>query len=229
MTGAGAASAVHALGPALDVPVQPDRDTARGWLVEELSRAEYAQSPSLLERLLGWLLSLFDGELPGLDVPPWQLLLGAVVATAVVVAVAWWVAGPVRLARRARRPSAVVLDDDARTAAQLRAAADDAAARGAWAVAVAERFRAVVRGLEERVVIDERPGRTAQEAAAAGAERLPDLAGPLHRAATLFDDVHYGDLPAGPADDALMRDLDARVQAARPASAGPAAVPGTGR
>jgi hypothetical protein len=139
------------------------------------------------------------------------------------------VAGPVRLARRRRRTAAVVQADDVRTSAQLRAAADDAAGRGDWTLAVAERFRAVVRALEERAVLDERPGRTAQEAAEAAAERLPGLAGPLHVAASRFDDVVYGDLPAGPADDAAVRALDEQVSAARAESVAPAeAVAGAG-
>jgi hypothetical protein len=200
----------------VEVPVDPDRETARRWLLEELSRPEYSTQPSLLERLIDWFLGLFD-EVPVLDAPGWQVALVAVAATAAVVLVAWWVAGPVRLARRAARPSTVVLGDDRRSAAQLRAAADDAAARGDWSAAVLDRYRAVVRGLEERVVLDEQPGRTAQEAADAAAGRLPGSAADLHRAARLFDDVCYGTLPARQDDDAFLRALDARVEAERPA------------
>lgn len=196
------------------VPVDPDRETAHRWLLEELTRPEYSQSPSLLERLLTWFGGLFDG-LPAFDGgrPPLAILLVLVVV--VVALVAWRVTGPVRVARRPRR-SVTVLDDDSRTSTELRAAADAAAARGDWAAAVLDRFRAVVRGLEERVVLDERPGRTAQEAASAAAARLPSVAGSLHDGARRFDDVCYGTLPAGPQDDAAMRELDAQVAAQRP-------------
>ena len=106
--------------------------------------------------------------------------------------VAFWVAGPVR-ARVAGRPRPWSSSgDDARTAAELRAAADAAAARGDWSTAVLERFRAVVRSLEERALLDDRPGRTAHEAAEAAAARLPARAAELRRAARLFDDVCYG-------------------------------------
>lgn len=202
----------------VEVPVDPDRETARRWLLEELSRPEYSTQPSLLQRLVEWFLDLF-ADVPALDAPGWQVALVVVVATAAVVLVAWWVAGPVRLARRAARASTVVLGDDGRTAAQLRAAADDAAARGDWSAAVLDRYRAVVRGLEERVVFDEQPGRTAQEAADAAAAHLPGCAADLHRAARLFDDVCYGTLPARPDDDAFLRTLDGRVLAERPAGA----------
>ncbi|AEG45077.1 DUF4129 domain-containing protein [Isoptericola variabilis] len=203
-------------GVVLDVPVDPDRETARRWLQEELSRPEYSTEPSLLERLVAWLTSLFeDVRVP--DVPGWQLALVTVLVVAAVVLVGWWVAGPVRLARRGARESAVVLEDDTRTAAELRAAADAAAARGDWSTAVLERFRAVVRALEERVVLTEQPGRTAREAADAAAARLPGVAADLHRAAALFDDVRYGELPARAQDDAFLRTLDARAAAERPA------------
>ncbi len=202
-----------------DVPVTPDRETARRWLVEELSRPEYDTQPSLLQRLLEWFLGLFDG-MGSLQAPPWQVLLGLLVAVVLVVLVARWVTGPVRLARRARRSGAVVAADDARTAAQMRRAADDAAARGDWAVAVAERFRAVVRSLEDRTVLDERPGRTAQEAASDAGVRLPGHAADLVRAATLFDAVVYGHRGATEADDASLRELDARLAAAKVVAAG---------
>ncbi|WP_277209809.1 DUF4129 domain-containing protein [Isoptericola croceus] len=200
---------------ATEVPVVPDRETANRWLVEELSRPEYSQDPSLLLRLLEWLSGLFD-EIGAVDLSPWRLALIVAVVVAVVVAVALFVAGPARLRRHAAKSSAVVLDDDARTAAQMRAAAEEAAARQDWPLAVLERFRAVVRGLEERVVLDERPGRTAREAAVAASTRLPALATDLHTAAGRFDGVCYGHLPAGPADDAAMRALDDQVAAARP-------------
>ena len=211
-----------------DVPVDPDRETAHQWLLEELSRPEYAQSPSLLERLLTWFGDLFDG-LPAFDGGRLPLAILLVLAVVVVALVAWRVAGPVRLSRRPRR-SVTVLDDDSRTSAELRSAADAAAARGDWAAAVLDRFRAVVRGLEERVVLDERPGRTAQEAASAAGARLPSVAAGLHDGARRFDDVCYGTLPAGPGDDAAMRELDAQVSAQRPPRpvVGAAAGGGTG-
>jgi hypothetical protein len=198
-----------------DVPVVPDRETARDWLVEELANPEYAQDPSLLVRLLEWILDLFS-EIGAVDVSPWRLAVIVAVVLVAVVAVAYFVAGPARLRRHAVRGSAVVHEDDARTADQMRAAADGAAARQDWALAVLERFRAVVRGLEERVVLDERPGRTAREAAAAASARLPGLGTALHDAAERFDGICYGHLPAGPDDDAAMRTLDARTTAARP-------------
>jgi hypothetical protein len=103
-----------------------------------------------------------------------------------------------------------------RTAAEHRAAADAHSAAGRWADAVRERLRAVIRSLEERGVLDERPGRTADEAATDAGAVLPSSAAELRRAARHFDEVWYGGRTAGPESDALLRGLDERVRAARP-------------
>jgi hypothetical protein len=206
------------------VPVAPDRDTARGWAVEELSKREYAaQRPSLLERFLDWLANLLDsasGATPGNGTGTTLALVVGIVV--VLVAVAVLVTG--RVVRRARQEQAApVFDGEAGPARSHRANADDAAARGDWRTAVVERFRAVVRELEERAVLAPQPGRTADEAAAETSRWLPALANLLHAAARLFDDVRYGDRPADAEGDALLRRLDDDVRAAR--ATDPGAVP----
>lgn len=213
-----------------DLPVVPDRDTAREWLTSELQRPEYAERESLLSRLISWVLDWLDGiEWPGTGMSGAQLGLLIAGVAAVVLLIAWLVAGPVQLGR-ARKGSAEVLEtDDARTAAQMRTAADAAAASDDWRTAAAERFRAVVRSLEERVIIEPRPGRTAQEAAGDAGERLPGQAAGLRSGADLFDGVEYGDRVATAADDAALRELDAAVAAARPVATGTGVSgPGTG-
>lgn len=204
-------------------PVTPDAPTARRWAVDELSRPEYQQHESVLSRVLRWLAGLFDGDLHGPDARTAALVVVGVLV--VVAAVALVVTGPVRRTARARA-SQVVLADDLRTAAALRAAADAAEARGDWGLAVVERFRALVRGLEERAVLDERSGRTADEAARAAAAAFPPEAGALGPVALLFDDVLYGDARVGPEAAALVRAVDERVRAARPARVSTSALPG---
>lgn len=201
-----------------DVPVEPGADEARRWLERELLEPVYDDRPSLLERILDWVGSLFD-DVPALGLDGRTAALVVVVLLAVVAGVALWVAGPVRRTRRSGGGGVVLGGDDTRTAAQLRDAADAAASRGDWHTAVAERFRAVVRSLEERTVLDERPGRTAHEAVEAAAYRLPSSAAALRDAGRLFDDVVYGDQAAGPADDARLRGVDAAVRAERPLGA----------
>jgi hypothetical protein len=198
-----------------DVPVVPDADTARRWATDELADPAYHAGPSLLDRFLRWLGSLFDAAPDSIPLPPAAVVVTAVVLLLLVLAVSFWVAGPVRATRRAAG-SVVVLGDDTRTADELRAAADAAAARGDWTDAVLERFRAVVRSLEERTVLTDSPGRTADEAADAAAARLPSATADLRRGARLFDDVCYGKASVDAGADAWMRTLDQQVAATRP-------------
>ena len=197
-----------------DVPVVPDAETARRWAVRELADPVYGEGPSLLERFLEWLGSLFENAPTDLGLPPELVGAIAVVLVGVVVAVSFAVAGPIRATRRSAG-SVVVLGDDARGADELRAAADAAAARGDWSTAVLERFRAVVRSLEERALLDDRPGRTAHEAAEDAGARLPARLIDLRRAARLFDDVCYGHVSVDASADAWLRTVDAGVAATR--------------
>jgi hypothetical protein len=134
--------------------------------------------------------------------------------------------GPMRRARPGE-PGELFADGRPRSAADHRRAADAFAADGRWDEAVTERLRAIVRSLEERAVIDERPGRTAGEAAADAGRALPELAADLRAGARVFDDVRYGGRTADAAADARLRDLDGRCRAARPAPAAKRAPAGT--
>jgi hypothetical protein len=199
------------------IPVDPDAETARRWATEELLDPVYHEQRSLLSRLVDWFAELLAGLRTPAVLDPIAILV-VVGVIAAVIAIAFLVAGPVRVARRGGADRSVLADDDTRTAAQIRAAADTAAAAGDWATAVLERFRAIVRGLEERTVLDERAARTAHEAALAAAARLPALAAELVAAGRTFDDVAYGDVPATAQDEVRLRGLDAQVQDARPST-----------
>lgn len=204
-----------------DVPVTPDAETARRWAQQELADPVYHERPNLLQLAWEWItdqLARIQHSAASLD--PRGLTVGAVLVVAVVVVVALLVAGPVRRARRARRTAPPVLGAETRSAAQLRADADALAAREEWSAAVLERFRAVVRSLEDRALLDERPARTAHEVATLAATRFPTHATTLESAALLFDAVCYGDVTADRDDDARMRALDAALAGARPAPVG---------
>jgi hypothetical protein len=199
------------------VPVDLGRDEAAQLARDELAKQVYRDAgPGLVERLVRWLLEqagrLLDGA-AGVSPGGYAGLVVVLLLVAAAVVAVRLKVGP--LSRRATREEALFVGRT-RTAAQHRAAADAHAATGAWAEAVRERLRAVVRSLEERAVLDERPGRTADEAAAEAGRALPGCAAGLRAAAVLFDEVWYGGRPAGPASYAALRDLDAQVQAARP-------------
>ncbi|THA28934.1 DUF4129 domain-containing protein [Streptomyces sp. A1547] len=205
-------------------PVTTPRDAAREAAERELSEPMYHRDdPGLFQRALDrfweWVGNLFDhasGATPGGT-------LGLVAIAALVVlalAALWWRLGS---PRRTATASAGVFGDSLRSAADHRTAADAHAAAGRWTEAVQERMRAVVRSLEERTLLDPRPGRTADEAAAEAARSLPDHADALRAAARTFDDVTYGGRPGDEAVYARLRTLDTTLARTKPLLTGPPA------
>jgi hypothetical protein len=208
-------------GAVAGVPVEPDRGEARRWLQDELADPVYAAAePSLVERAVLWVLD----RLAAVESPdgPGGLALTVltVVVLAGVVALALRFAGPLRR-RAATGRSSDVFTDQQVTAAEHRRRAEQAAQEARWSVAVQERFRAVVRSMEERVLLDPRPGRTAHEAATEAAAALPQARDALLRGAAVFDDVAYGERPGTSASYGLVRDLDDLLARSRPVGAAP--------
>ncbi|MGW2352001.1 DUF4129 domain-containing protein [Actinacidiphila glaucinigra] len=200
-----------------DVPVTIPRGPAREAAEDELSKGIYHRDgPSLLERALNWLWEKFDhlldtasGATPG----------GAAgLVTIVVVVVLLVIALRLRLGKLRAQPATGtgLFADVPRTAAEHRAAAEEHARHNRWSEAVRERMRAIVRSLEERTLLDPRPGRTADEAAAEAGRTLPGLAARLADAARTFDDVTYGDRPGTQDAYAALRELDTEVQRTKP-------------
>lgn len=200
----------------MDVPVGLGRAGARDAVREELAKQVYrAARPGLLERLIDWaggklgrLLELAAGSGVGGGI-------GSLVIVALVVLAAVGLRRRLGPMGRASRSEQLLFLGRERTAAEHRAAADRHAASGEWAEAVRERLRAVIRSLEERVILDPRPGRTADEAAAEAGAALPGCAADLWEAARLFDEIWYGGRIAVAAADARLRELDQRVSTAR--------------
>jgi hypothetical protein len=223
LTGAGAilltppTAAVAA--PRFEVPVTPDRDQAQHWANEELSRTEYQdKQPSLVERFLEWLAGQMEEEdTPESTSSPLLSLAVGFVGLVVLVIALRKARSP--LNRTVTRKNEPVFTGRPLTAADHRAGADRAAENGEWSTAVLERFRCIVRELEERSVLQAQPGRTADETAVEAALRLPELAASLRTAATEFDAVRYGDRPVLADTDRQLRDLDERIRHARVTSA----------
>lgn len=204
----------------VDVPVAPDADEAREWLEEELRRTRYQEVPredqsswlaDLIERIMEFFESL-GGE--G-SAPAWTGILVVIVLAALVVLLL--VLGLPRLRRRSRLVTGDVFEaDDERGSAAMRRDAEAAATRGEWALAIAERFRAVIRALHERTLLATVPGSTSHDVARRAAAALPDFADELHRAADDFDLVRYLGDPGDAERYARLADLDARLERARP-------------
>jgi hypothetical protein len=77
-------------------------------------------------------------------------------------------------------------------------------------------MRAVVRSLEERALLDVRPGRTADEAAAEAGRTLPAHRERLHTAARDFDDITYGGRMATEQSYHHLAELDHDLDSTRP-------------
>ncbi|MFD8211056.1 DUF4129 domain-containing protein [Streptomyces sp. NPDC059695] len=214
----GTAAALALLRAGGDAPLDISRVPAREAAERELSDPRYHQNdPNLLQRGLDrfweWLDGLFgaaSGATPGGVVG----LVVIVVVAAALIGALWW-----RLGTPHRAPGSAgdsLFADGPRTARDHRTAAARHASAGRWNAAVQERMRAVVRSLEERTLLDPRPGRTADEAAAEAGRSLPSHADDLRLAARTFDDVTYGGRTADEAAYRRLEELDVALERTRP-------------
>lgn len=200
----------------LSIPVTPDPDTARRWAEDELSQSLYRHGESLADRLMRWILDFVEKLLnagSGGSIPPVGYLLGAILVIVLLV-IAARIAIPAAQQRR-RGKNAVLLGDDARTAQQMRDSAQEAEHRGEYTLASLEYFRALVRGAEERVIIDERAGRTAREAATDIATAIGTHVTELRSAATTFDALCYGHREGTKADSSSLKALESAMRGTR--------------
>ncbi|KOG27681.1 hypothetical protein AQJ84_39985 [Streptomyces resistomycificus] len=199
--------------PPLTTPRDPAREAAR----RELSKRMYHENdPSWFQRALDafwdWVDKLFNTA--SAATPGGALgLVVVIVAVLAVLGALWWRLGT---PRREPTSSAALFDDRPRSAAEHRAAAEAHAAQGHWSQAVQEHMRAIVRSLEERALLDVRPGRTADEAAAEAGRALPSRADRLRAAARDFDDVTYGGRSATEQSYRRIAELDRDLERTKP-------------
>ncbi|MEO3942484.1 DUF4129 domain-containing protein [Paenarthrobacter nicotinovorans] len=209
---------------AQEPPVTPDREEARRWAAEELSKPQYPDAqPGWLDQwwrdFLDWLSSLegdASGQGPDLAVPLMIALALALIIAAVIVV------RPRLNARRKAAGSDIYGDDSSLDSEGYRKRAATAADDGDWPSAVVDQFRAIVRSAEEREIVDARPGRTADEAATQLGQVFGTAQSRLDAAALLFDAVRYGEQGATAPDYESVRRLDADLVDMKPDFAGQA-------
>ncbi len=200
-----------------DPPVQLGRDQARRLAQQELAHRRYHRhDPGLLQRGLHRLLDQFDLAHHSVTPRGPGALIGLLVLGVLIGAVVY---GARRFSPAIARAGGhgPLFDGAVRSAQEHRTAADAFAASGQWAEALRERVRGLVRGLEERGLLEPRPGRTAGEAATEAADPLPAHRDGLTAAARTFEQVWYGGRAATAADQDAVRMLDERVRATRAA------------
>ncbi|WP_441959640.1 DUF4129 domain-containing protein [Mycolicibacterium houstonense] len=184
-----------------------DRDGAHDAAQNELSKPIYPRA-SPTEQIGEWLNDLlYRITAAGSTIPGgWFTIsvLAILVVAAIVVAV--------RIARRTmrtdRRTDPALFGSQELSAAQHRSIAEQYAAQGDWSAAIRHRVRALARRLEETGVLDPVPGRTATELARDAAAALPALSTELSSAATIFNDVTYGEQPGTEAAYRAIAALD---------------------
>ena len=176
-------------------PLDPSPDEARHLLERELVHPEYHRH-NLLDQLLDWIDRFVNGAVDAASgAPPLSTFLAMVAFLLLAVALAWLLSRGRRTAR-ADRPGAVVSAGELLTAAELRRRAERALAEGRHAEAVVEGFRALAVRQVERGRLEDLPGATAHEVAAAVGAAHPGERDRVDRTALLFDEVRYGDRPA---------------------------------
>ena len=180
-----------------DVPVDPDGPQAQKWLIDELSKPAYQSAKptpfdQIVQAIEDWINSLING-LGSVEVPGVGNLLGivAVIVVAGLLVVAFLVFGLPRVSKRSTAAGEVFDEHDTRDAAAMRRDAERAAASGDYTTAIAELFRALARGLDERTLVSTFPGSTASDLAGRAGRVFPDAASRLVAAAVSFDGVRY--------------------------------------
>jgi hypothetical protein len=215
------------VGLPVDVPVDPNGDEARKWLIDELAKPEYAAAqPTWFDRLSAgffhWLSTLKFTLGDGFQAPV-LVIVGVVIVAALVTA--FLIFGPPRLGRRSAVAGALFGKDDARGSDELRRAATAAARSGDWATAIEELFRALARGLAERTIVTTTPGTTAREFSVRAGDAFPQFAPQLASVAGVFDGVRYLGAYGTEAEYRDLETLEAAVRSARPALLEPVGAP----
>jgi hypothetical protein len=199
--------------PRWGIPVDIGGPEARDLALRELADPVYARAqPPWWQRAASWLWDRI-GSLLGDLVGAANGVVWIIVLVAVVTLLALVVARRVGWVGRRHPAPRAVFTDRVVSAAEHRFSASDAAARSDWTTATLEIFRALVRSLEERGAVDTRPGRTADEAADAGASSFPAFRIALSDAARTFDEVAYGGRTGTEAGYQQVWELDASLRA----------------
>jgi hypothetical protein len=202
-----------------DVPVDPNSDQARQWIIEELSKPAYqAAQPNWFDRassaFYDWISSLDFSRLGGAQAPILLILAGIVVAAIIA---AFLIFGRARLNRRSALGGGLFGEEDERDAVAIRVAAESAASRGDWTLAIIEMFRAIARGLAERTVVAPHPGTTAHDVAADAGRAFPAAAERLRTVAAAFDRVRYLGRPGSERDFLDAAALESELRKSSPA------------
>jgi len=194
--------------------LNPTPPEAHSWLKQELHGSDY-QSP-WLDSVSRWIADMMRKLLEGAGHLAGLSSFITVLIALVVIALVVWVLPRVRREPVAAVTGGTVLDDVTITPGLYRDLAARAIRDGRFDDAVLDGFRAIAKGMSDRRMLDDAPGRTAHEVSMALASPLPEHAERLARAADLFDSVRYGHRRASAYQAGQIQDLDAELVTVRP-------------
>jgi hypothetical protein len=203
---------VTALTAALAVPAGPiGGAAARRAAQSELRRTEYHRDDaSLLTRFFDWLGHHLGSVGGDGNIAPATLVVVILLVAVIIFAL-------VRAGRPRRSTRAATVEDPlaAHDSLDHRRLAVDLEQQGRLAEAVREWLRATVRTIEDRGVLDPRPGRTGASVAREAGTAMPAIAADLSAAVDAFDAVWFGRRAPTPADVATARQAAEQVRTAR--------------
>ena len=181
----------------MTAPLTPTADEARELLREELSRLEYRTDSviqSFLRRILQGLNISADANAPSLNLTPVFIVVGILVLIIITLI----------LLRKFRfsgknkgtGTDGLVFDNEPKSSDDYLALAKQAEKSGDFLVATVNYYRAMVKNGQERLLVSDRKGLTAFEAAGSLKEAFPSLAGQVATSTAYFEEVSYADVPA---------------------------------
>lgn len=205
-------------------PVTIERDPARDAARAELADSIYAEAqPGLFTRVMMWVIDRLGEALDAILGGASSLAPGG--AGSIVILAALLIALAIVIRLRAGRiartgqEGVAALADRRMTAAHYRRSAAGAAAAHDYERAVHEGFLAIVRTLEERLILTDTSGLTATEIAMQASTRLAESEAELRTAARIFDDAYYGHHPVTARQYADVAAALERVRTAAPSLA----------
>jgi hypothetical protein len=211
------------------VRISPDRDEIRRVTDEVFSGAEFSTEPTLWERFLDWLSTLFDVSAPAADAGSGgsfaavaNLLLYVLVIVLVVGLVAIIVMVIRRWPGRSKRDDGddfVVEVGEERPTSDWLAMALLAESEERWKDALLCRYRAVIGSLVDDDVIAGVPGATTGELRVQVHDAVPPADEPFDAVTRLLEDAWYRGRATGPDENAEFRAGATKVAAAAAAVA----------
>ncbi len=207
----------------LPVDLDPDGETARRWVSEELGKDDYYDGRSLFQRIMQWLEDLFQrlfGGGPSAGSVPGVSPIVTALVVALVLGLLALLLTRIRAERHTVQSGESVLGDLDLSAVQFRDRGEAALRERRWGDAVVEFTRAIAREAADRTLLTEAPSLTAHEVGGQLAPVFPDHAARIAPAMDLFDAVRYGRYAASEADAREVAALATALRSAKPVLTG---------